>query len=247
MTLDLILLSLVAAFALLGAASGAARQVANLVAVVAAWFSARPVGSALGPSLAPALKVPDGIGIVVAMVVAFIAIAVIVRWIFTLVLRRVLAGGDPESRALDRLLGFVFSGAKVAAVAWVMVCALTFVEDNVRIAGRQLGISPKDSQAFALARKWNVFELTEFAPLRDLAKVAKATGDPKKGPQLKDDEAFQTLRKDRRFRQLMEQKQVRAALAKGDYATLVRSSAVLEFIRDDEAKKRLRTVAARLD
>jgi len=247
MTIDLALLSLVLVFALIGAATGAARQVANLAAAVIAWLSARPLGSMLGPHLAPSLNASKGIGIVAATVLAFILVAVLVRWILTAVLRRILAGRDPESRGLDRTLGFLFAGTKVAAVAWVMLCALTFVEDNVAIAGRKLGVSPKDSVAFKAARTWNLFELTEFSPVRDLVRVAQASVDPKRAAALKDDPAFQALRKDPRFRKALEDKGLRPALAKGDYATLVRSSAVMELVGDEQVKQRLRTIAAKVE
>ncbi len=247
MTIDFALLSIIAIFALIGAATGAARQVANLTAAVIAWFTARPLGVWAGPKLAPSLHTGEGIGIVAATVIAFIVVAVLARWVLTRLLQRILAGRNPESRSLDRTLGFVFAGAKVALVAWVMLCALTFVEENVSVAGRRLGISPKDSKAFALARSWNLFEFTQFAPVRDLQRIVKASRNPKQLEALKEDPAFKSLAKDPRFRRAIEDKRLRTAFAEGDYPTLVNSSAVMQLVRDPKMAETLERVAGRVE
>ncbi|MGA9522005.1 MAG: CvpA family protein [Myxococcaceae bacterium] len=247
MTIDFAILSIIAIFALIGAATGAARQVANLAASVVAWFSARPLGVWAGPKLAPSLNQGEAIGIVAATVVAFIVVAVLVRWILTRALQRILAGRNPESRSLDRILGFLFAGAKVALVAWVMLCALTFVEENVSVAGRRLGVSPKDSRAFALARTWNLFEFTQFAPVRDLQRVVKASRSPKQAEALKNDPLYKELAKDPRFRRALEEKRLRTAFAEGDYPTLVKSSAVMELVRDPKIAELLERVAGKIE
>lgn len=244
MTIDLFLLSIVAVAAIFGALTGAATQVANLIALVVAYLAARPLGTWLGPHAAPSLKVPVAIAIVAATFVAFIVVMVAARAILAALLRRILAGRDPESRSLDRSLGFIFGGAKVGLLIWVILCALTFVEENVTVAGRRLGVTPKGSEAFALARGYNLFELTQFSGVRDLIAVVNASTDPKKANKLEKDEAWQRLRKDPRFRTAMGNNRLKKAYAEGDYRTLLRSNEVLKLIQDPKLSDELRAAAA---
>jgi membrane protein required for colicin V production len=243
MSVDLFLLSLIAVFALLGALSGAAQQLANLAAAVVAWFSARPLGGLIAPWVSNALKISPGVGLVAATALAFIVVAMLVRWVTRRILLWILAGRDPESRTTDRTLGFIFGGLKVAFVAWVMLCALTFVEENVSVAGRHLGVSPADSKAFALARRYNLFELTLFAPVRDLVRVARASRDAERSWKLEQSPDYQVLKKDSRFRRAMDDRRLRAPLSEGDYTALVKNVEILDLIQDPRASERLRLAA----
>lgn len=244
MSLDLVLLSLVLVFALWGAITGASQQVANVVSLILAWLGARPLGALAGPLIAPQLKVPISIAMIAATIVAFIAIVVLARLLLTKLLQRIFDGDDPESRTVDRTLGFVLGGTKVALIAWVMICALAFVEGNVTFAGKKIGISPKDSKAFAFAAQYNLFELTQFAGAKDLARVASAATDPKQAPKLKDDPAFQKLAKDPRFQKLISEKKLREAFENGDYRALLKDNAVLQLLQDPKFAEQLDAVAA---
>lgn len=243
MTIDLVIVSVIGIFALIGAASGAAKQVANLAGLALAYVAARPAGNLLGPMLAPEFKVPVAVGIVAATILVFIVVLIASRVFLTMLLQRILAGRDPDSRTLDRALGFMLGGVKVALIAWILICALTFVEENVTFAGRKLGVSPKSSHAFALAREYNIFELTQFAPVKDLVRVAHAASDPKSAEKLKDDPAYQKLRKDPRFKEALNQARLRSALQSGDYQALLKSNVVMQLIQDPEAAAHLRTAA----
>jgi membrane protein required for colicin V production len=247
MTIDLFLLSLALLFALLGAVSGASRQVANLAALVVAYAAAYPGGKLLGPLLAAELKaMPNGLGILAATIVVFVVVVVACRVLFTALLKRLLAGKDPSSRSVDRTLGFFMGGLKVLGVAYVMLCALTFVEDNVTVAGKQLGVTPKDSLSFALARRYNVFELTHFSALRDFAEVARAASDPKQQRGLKDNEAFLALKKDPRFQKALQDRPLKSALEQGDHRLLVRHDAALAVVQDGTLAAHLRKAALAL-
>jgi membrane protein required for colicin V production len=241
--LDLALLVLVAVFAFAGAYSGAARQVAQLVALVVAYLCARPLGTLVAPKLAAALNAPLMVGAVAGTLLVFIAVMVLVRWALTRVLRRILAGKNPENRGLDRFLGFCFGAIKVAAIAYVIVCALTFVEQNVTVAGKKVGLSPKDSLVFAVARRFNLFEMTQFAAVNDLVKVARAAADPRQSDKVKASPAYKSLRTDPRFNQAMGQEAMRQAIETGDYRALLRSNAILQLIQDPAAAERLSQAA----
>ncbi len=244
MTIDLFLLCVVLLAALLGAMTGAAKQIANVIALLIAYVAARPLGTWLGPMAAPELKAPTAIGIVAATFVAFIVVLVIARVAVAALVGRLFAGQNPNSRAVDRSLGFIFGGAKVGVLIWVILCALTFVEDNVTIAGRRIGVTPRTSEAFALARGYNLFELTQFSAVRDLIAVANASADPRKVEKLKNDAAWQRLKRDPRLKRVLSDKRLRDAYAQGDYRSLLRNNDVLQLIQDPELSDELRAAAA---
>ena len=246
MNVDLALLVVIGFFALWGALSGAAKQIANVASMVLAYLCARPLGNLIGPQLAPAFKVSLGVAIVAATVFLFIVGVVASRLLISRLLQRVFAGTDPDSRVIDRVLGFVLGGAKVTLLIWFFLCALTFVQQNVTIAGRRLTLAPKGSLAFRIAATWNVFELQQFAPVKDLIRVAQALGDPEKAAKLKRDPAFQRLQQDPRFQHALSQQQLDHAFATGDYRALLRSSAVMKLVQDPTAVQQLEAAAARV-
>ena len=243
MNLDLILLCAVLLFALLGAFAGAAKQVANLVALVAAYACARPLGTLLGPLAARSVHVPLIVGVVGSTLATFLVVLVVVRYALTRVFRRVLAGRDPSSRGLDRTLGFLLGGLKVAAIAYVVVCALSFVEQNVTVAGKKLGLSPRDSVAFEVARKYNLFEMTQFSAVQDLVRVARTASSPNGAARLKGDPAFVALKKDPRFLKALDEQGMKRAIETGDYQALLRSNVVMQLISDPAASARLAAAA----
>lgn len=239
MGIDLLILSIVAVAAAIGASSGFSRQVAQILAVVVAVGTARPLGTFFGPRMAAELQAPLSSGVIAATIVAFIIIVVACRYAFTALLQRMMAGKDPYRRPLDRSLGAVMAAVKVLGIAYVMISALTFVEDNVTIAGRKLGLSPKSSLAFSFARKYNMFEYSQFRPVKDLVEVARAASDPERARKLQADPAFQALRKDPRFQKALSDAAMKKAIETGDYRTLLRSNPVLQLIQDPIATSRL--------
>ncbi len=51
--------------------------------------------------------------------VSFLVVYLLVRFVLTQILRRLLAGKDPKNRSADRTLGFLLEGAKTAATIWI--------------------------------------------------------------------------------------------------------------------------------
>ncbi len=243
MTLDLALLALVTVFALLGAASGFARQLARLAALGVGYFCCRPLGNAVGPRLSTLLNVPQVFGVVAATLLAFLGVMIVVRYSLTQLLRRVFAGKAPDDRGLDRVLGFLLGGVRIAAIAYVVLCALAFVEDNVTVAGKGVGLSPKDSLAFGFARTHNVFEMTQFKGVRDLLRIQRAASDPRKVEKLQRDPAFQSLKKDPRFQRALADPQIRRASETGDSRVLLRANGLLQLVQDPVAAARLSAAA----
>jgi membrane protein required for colicin V production len=236
---DLVIALVVLSFALWGMASGAARQVAQLAATVLAWLVARPLGEALGPLASRKLGSPHFVGTVVATFVGFLLIFLAAWALLTLFLRRLLAGRDPKYRAVDRTLGFLLGGTKVALFVYVGMAAASFVESNVVIAGHRLAVAPQGSVLYAWVRKYNVFELQQFGATKDLLAVAKLTQDPKAADRLKDNPDFLALKKDPRFKSALDAEGLKTALESGNPGGLLKSNAILELLSDPAAADRL--------
>ncbi|WP_342381165.1 CvpA family protein [Myxococcus stipitatus] len=244
MVIDLIILGMVLFFGLIGAFTGASRQVANWVGLALGYFTSRKLGPLVAPHMAEALDGPLLVGLVAGTVLLFVGVWLSVRYALGSLLQRFLATGkDNQDRSVDRLLGFLLGAGKTAAFAWLALSALAFFEQHVIVAGRRLGVSPHDSLAAQAARRFNLFEMTQFAPMDDMVQVAKAAGDPERAAQLKNDPAYKALRKDPRFQRLLQDDKVKQALARGDTAALLRNDLVLQLIQDPDVAARLGAAA----
>jgi membrane protein required for colicin V production len=241
--IDVIILCVVVFFALMGALTGAAKQLANMVGMASAYFVCRRLGPMVGPKLAAALGTADIIGVVLGTLLLFIAVLTLVRFILGTLLNRLMRGKDPSNRGPDRAIGMVLGGVKVGIICYVVLSALTFVEQHVVVAGQRMGMSPKDSRAFAFARKHNLFEATQFAPVRDFVRVAQATTDPERAAKLQNDPAYKALRQDPRFQQALKEEKLRRALEQGDTQALLRSNLILQLIQDPDFAARLGAAA----
>jgi membrane protein required for colicin V production len=158
-------------------------------------------------------------------------------------LKRLLRGKDLENRGADGVLGFLLGGAKVVLIAYVVVSGLVFIEQNVVVAGRRLGLSPKDSQAFEVARRYNLFEMTQFSATKDLLAVARVARNPEQARQLEQNPAFKSLKQDPRFQKALSDKKLREALDRGDTQTLLRNDAILQMLQDKDFVARLGAAA----
>ncbi len=244
MTIDLIILGLVLLFAVAGAITGGAKQIANVVALAVAWYVSRKLGTYVGPKMAAALGgVPLLLGTVAGTVLLFITVLVVVRYALTYFLQRLFGGPNPEKRGVDNAIGFLLGGARVAIIAYVVLSALVFAEQYIVIAGKRLGVSPRDSVCFGLARRYNLFEMTQFAAVKDMAAVAKAAGNPERARRLADDPAFKSLKQDPRFQRALSDKQLREALERGDTQAALRSNLVLQLLQDPQFVARLGAAA----
>jgi len=239
MTVDLIVLALVAVGAIFGARAGAARQLAGWGALVLAALAARPGGALLGAAFGRALHTSESLGSIAASFATFVVVAVLVRFVGTRLLQGVLGGGDPAERGPDRALGAVLGAGKVAAVAWVALSALAFVEGNVQLAGKGLGLSPRDSTAFAIARRWNLFSAPFFSRVADLAAAQKVFRSPELFERVAHHPSVDALEKNPRFRAVVADPELKEALERGDTVALLRSSAVHKLLEDPEALAQL--------
>jgi len=241
--IDVTIVCLVIFFAMIGAISGAAKQIAQMVGLAVAYFASKRLGPVLGPKLAGSFGDSQLAGVLVASVLIFVVVLIVVRYALVALLQRLMSGRDPANRGPDRLIGMVLGGLKVGIICYVLISALTFVEQHVVVAGKKLGISPKDSRAFAFARSYNLFERTQFAPLKDFVRVAQASTDPERAQKLQSDPAYKALRQDPRFQRALKEDSLRKALEQGDTQALLRSNLILQLIQDPEFAARVGAAA----
>ncbi len=235
MTVDLLVLVLVVVGAVFGARSGASRQLASWGALVVAALAARPGGALLGAAFGRFFQTSESLGAVAASFATFIVVAVVIRFVGVRLLRDVFFGSSPTERGADRALGAVLGGGKVAAVAWVALSALAFVEANVQVAGKGLGISPKDSNAFGIARRWNLFSAPFFSKAADLAAAQKVFRSAELFQQMASNPSVTDLQKNPRFRAVVTDPEVKEALDRNDTVALLRIRSVNRLLQDPEA------------
>lgn len=249
MSVDLALLCLVLLFALIGAATGAARQIANVLALVIAYASAGPAARLLAPRVAQQWNLSAAVAIVATTLILFLLLLVLARLVLLAGLERMFAGDHLERRDVDRTLGFVLGGALVAGLAWVVLSALTFVEDNVRIGGRRFNLIAGESKAVAFARRHNLFERAERepGPVKDLLRVAALASDPKMARRLSRDPAWHRLERDPRFQHVLKDPRLRRAVEAGNYRALLESSEVAQLLKDPAFVAELEALAQRAE
>jgi membrane protein required for colicin V production len=243
-SIDLFILGAVLLAGILGAMAGASRQIANVAALFVAYGCAKPLGTFFGPRVAHSIHQSNGVAIVAATIFFFLVVLIAVRHLITRILRKFLSGTEDEDRGPDRALGFFLGATKVLLIAWVMVSGLVFVEQHVSLAGRKLGIAPKDSIAFQLAHRFNLFELTQFSSVDDLSRLAQELQKPGAAQRLQKRPAYRDLLKDPRFQKVFADKSLRHALASGDSLSLLHNDAVLSLIQDPQTREKLTAALA---
>jgi membrane protein required for colicin V production len=231
---DLLVVGLVAFFAIVGAFSGAAKQIARFVAAIASGALARLCGPMAGPLIAKELQTSQTVGVVIASLVIFFVAFLIIRYLVEQLVLRILAGKKMEDRGLDRALGFFMGALKMGAICWFVLCAIAFLEDNVVVAGKRLAIAPKQSVLFSIARNHNLFAMAAIPGMDELVAAAKS----------KDSAQYTALRKDPRFRRAVDDDVVQKALESGDYRALMQNTDIVKMLSDPKMREQLEAAAA---
>lgn len=247
MNFDLAVGIAVLVFAVLGALSGFSRQVAQVVAWIAAFLAAGPAGRFFALPVSQQLGASLTVGVVLATVLAFIVVYLLVRGLLTAVLRRMLAGKDPEDRWTDRALGGLLGGTKAGAMVWIGLSAVLYLENNLVIGGRKFTFAPKSSALVALTRQYNLLELQQFQGAKELARALKFANDPANAQTLKNDPDYTALLKDPRFKGLLNQKALQQALESGDVRALISNNEVVDLIHDGKALRHVERLADHAD
>lgn len=231
-------------FGLWGVFSGAATQLARGLGLIAAYLAAGPAGRIAGVPLASALTTSLTLGTVLGTIASFVIIYAVVHLVSTALLRRFFEGGqDSQRQGLDRLLGGLLGALKAAAVLYVALCAATFLESNVSIAGKRLVFTPKNSHVMGWVRRYNLLELQQFGGVHELIKAAKVVANPRAANHDQDSPDVVALQHDPRFKALLGSQTLRKALESGDVQALLGSNHVVELLRDTRSMERIERIA----
>jgi membrane protein required for colicin V production len=196
-TLDLAVLAILAAAALLGAASGALRQLVSLTSVVLGALAARAWSADVAAGLARSFSPPAR---VLAPFLLFLGIFALSSLVGLAVLRwtgisRVVRG--PADRGVGALLG----GAKGALAAWVLLSALALAAE---IAPQTLSRAVRGSELAALARVHNLIARLDPTSARVIERALEAARQVERAGRLRDDPESARLLADPRVRALAE-------------------------------------------
>lgn len=195
MTLDVAVLALLGAAAVLGAATGALRQLASLAAVVAGALAARafgePVAAGLARTFSPAARL-------LAPFLLFLGVFALASLVLLAVLRgtgvaRVVRG--PADRGLGALVG----GAKGALAAWVLLSALALAGER---GPEAIGRWSRGSDLAALARSHNLLTRLDLDAVRTLERALEAARGVERAGALSRDPESARLLADPRIRDL---------------------------------------------
>ena len=246
MNLDYALLLIIGVFTLWGAFTGFARQLASVIAAFAGWFAAKPIGEVWAPVFVKATGWNERLATLATTVITFVVIYLLVRWVVTTVVRRVLAGKDPENRAADRVLGAVASGAKIFGLCWVALSALQYTEKHVSVQGRRPFSLPSDAHAVKWVRENNLFDYlgTSVEP-PNLPKLLQGIS-VRDAVSLQKNPHFTALRKNPAFAPLLNDSKVLSAVEKGQWSELAQNPTVQRALSDPDVLEHLRGLASDL-
>jgi membrane protein required for colicin V production len=236
MTLDLVVCGLILFFALLGALAGGFLQMANVGGLLLGGAVARPAGLRLGPLAAAHWKAPTILGVIGVAVLAFFITYGVSLAVFRAILRR--AGKNPTLSGVDKLLGFLFGGAKAAMILFVLLSAFIFFEKPFT----QLSpyrFDTRGSQVAAFVRAHDLFTHFTFPGMRGLTAMARAGHDPDAAAALARDPELQTLTRDPRVISLLHDADLQHALQSGDSMALLRNNRVMTLLSDPAIQEHL--------
>jgi membrane protein required for colicin V production len=194
--LDLVVLAVLVAAALGGAASGALRQVVQLAAVAVGWLAARHFAPAVADGFGK--SVPGFVARPAASMLLFLGGAALAGFA-----GRALLNARGFARAVrgpsDRGAGALLGGAKGGLVVWVLLSAATLA-GGFRIG--PVGVDPKTSDFAAFAKDHNLLARFDPEKARTLERLLKLARDPLEAARLERDPDARRLLDDPRVRAL---------------------------------------------
>jgi uncharacterized membrane protein required for colicin V production len=228
MALDFLIVVVLLICALVGALRGFARQIAQLISVYGAYLAAQPLREMLQPQLPPWMATYWESEPEVALVTSFVAGWLLLSLLFGEVVRRFLAGDDLHRIRLDRILGSVFSTVRAAVVLYLIVAMVTAARGSLQIPFLERAF--RYSTAYALVQRHNVFE-TDSTILADLG-VAQPAFSPL--PRIQSWRAFETLKTQPRFKEILNRPSMKAVVEKGDPREVLKK--LLEEVQNDRQR-----------
>ncbi len=198
MTLDLLVLVVLALAALSGAATGALRQCVGLGAAVLGWLAARHLAAPVAEGLSRWL--PGLVARAAAPVLLFAGIFALATLAGALALRATGISAVVRGPA-DRGVGAVLGGAKGALVAWVLLSALALAAGD---APRVFGLDLRGSDFAALSARHDLLHRLDPARARSLQRVLRAARAAERAGRAAPDPEARRLLQDPRVRALAE-------------------------------------------
>lgn len=198
MTLDLLVLAVLAVAALAGAVGGALRQCVGLAAAVLGWLGARHLSAPVTDGLARWM--PGLAARAAAPVLLFAGIFALGTLAGALALRATGLAAVVRGPA-DRGVGALLGGAKGALVAWVLLSALLLVAGG---APRALGLDLRGSDFAALSARHDLLRRLDPQRARTLRRVLRAARAAERAGRAAPDPEVRRLLQDPRVRALVE-------------------------------------------
>lgn len=187
MLLDLIVLVVLALFALHGASGGALKQVVQLAAAVVGWLAARHLAAPVGAGLDRWL--PGFLARPAASAILFFGAFALVSLVGAAALRATSISTVVRGPA-DRGAGAVLGGAKGGLIVWVLLSAFALAGDGVRGRVRAMAAG---SEYLSLARAHNLLQRLDPERVRMLERVLEAAREAKRTGAAASPEAAQLL------------------------------------------------------
>ncbi|HAM36758.1 MAG TPA: hypothetical protein DEB40_00500 [Elusimicrobia bacterium] len=237
MTLDLLILGLIALFAFAGYHSGAVRQLSLVIGLAAAYAFTKPAAARLGPALAgrmewPVSQTTSGLNVVMLPVI-LLAAMLAARLILNLV-----EPGE-ERGPLDQGLGVPVGAAKGGTILFALLCLAATLEKPLARIHFDLAAKTQGSRSMAFARKHNPFTNEHPGALDSLKKLAEARSDPKAKKELLKDKAFKSLLADSSLKAALEDSAIQKALRAGDFAALLKNPLIKDLLKNPEIAEKL--------
>ncbi|MFA6093403.1 MAG: CvpA family protein [Elusimicrobiota bacterium] len=237
MTLDLLILGLIALFAFAGYHSGAVRQLSLWIGLAAAYLLAKPTSALLSPAVAARMEWPvsqtaSGLNVVLLPVI-LLAVTLAAR-----LLLNALEPGE-EQGPLDQGLGVPVGAVKGAAILFVTLCLAATLEKPLARIHFDLAARTQGSWSMAFARKHNPFADEHPYALDALKKLADARSDPKAKKELLKNKAFKSLLSDSNLKAALDDSSVKKALRAGDFAALLKNPLIDGLLKNPDLAGKL--------
>lgn len=229
MTLDLLVLVVLALAALSGAATGALRQTVALVAAALAFLAARHLGAPVAEGLSRWM--PGLLARAASPVLLFAGLFALGTLLGALALRATGISAVVRGPA-DRGLGALLGGLKGGLVAWVLLSALGLAADG---APRVFGLDLRGSDFAALSARHDLLRRLDPERTRTLQRVLRAARSAEHAGRAGLDPDARALLRDPRVRALADRE---GELDPGEAARL---------LADPEVRALLDRVARRQD
>ncbi len=241
MSLDVVIILILSAWAVFGFATGAMKQIAHIASLVLAFLLARPGGRLIAAFLIERRGQSPSIAMVLGTLLAGVVVYSLVK-IFFWIVNSYLGGEERKTSVGSRLLGAVLSSAKAAVVVWLMVCllmetALLNVPQSATVTGWLNNISERLGRseiATWMAETYNPVSRLRIRSTLD--KLKRISEDPQAVGKLARNEDVKVFLHKLRMQMLgrLKDKKTRASVERCDPAAIIKAARLRDFLDNRE-------------